>query len=180
MQSKIKHKKGDATEPKEKGKVMLAHCVNDLGFGGAGVIVPIKNKYPIAYEEYVKWFKNGYFINNDLERIKAQLGEIQPVRINENFYICNIVGQRGVGKFRGMIPFRYQSFQEAMYKLDDYMVDNNFDVLVLPRIGCGLAGADYLFVSAIINKTITIPVVVYDLPNENWPDTIYEEENESN
>jgi len=173
----IVYRKGDATNPVEDGKIILGHGVNDFGYGAAGIIKPIKEKFPRVYSEYEDWFKRGYYCTYKTN-VLARLGEIQPVKVNDNFWVCNIVSQRGMGfnKYE-MIPFRYQSFQEAMYKLNDFVLDHKFDHVILPRIGCGLAGANYNVVEKIINKTITIPVTVYDREEDFWPNTIYKEGN---
>lgn len=173
----ITYRKGDATNPVETGRLILGHGVNDSGYGSAGIIRTIKEKFPKVYSQYENWFKLGWYYTNK-SRILARLGEIQPVQVSDNFWVCNIVSQRGMGNNEyEMIPFRYQSFKEAMYKLNKFTLDYKFDHVILPRIGCGLGGANYNLVEKIINQTISLPVTVYDLPGEKWPNTIYEKEN---
>jgi len=174
----ITYRKGSVIDPVEQGKLMLAHGCNDLGFGSAGVILAIKEQYPIVYDCYESWFKHGsYWYTPSNSTVKARIGEIQIIPVKYIYSaVCNAITQRGIGKDKwGYIPFRYESFRECMCKLNDHMVSNEYERLIIPRIGAGLAGASWETVAKIINKTITVPVTVYDRKEDNWPGTTYED-----
>ena len=165
----IKFKLGSVIEPSEQGNIMIAHGCNDLGFGGAGVIVPIKRKWPEAYDNYTRWFERGcykpYYCPAQKQGL-AKLGEIQVTHY-DNIGICYAITQSGIGLDRfGQIPFRYEAFAECLNKINEYMDLYDYDVLCIPRIGCGLAGASWDRVEQIIYSCMEKQVVVYDLPSE--------------
>lgn len=158
----IYYKKGDATLPNENGKVLLGHSVNTYGGWGAGIVVPLGNRYPETKELYLEWVRDGYYFNGK-RKIPFRLGEFQSIKINDNFYVANIVAQSGLGFLNWLPPFRPYSFAEALIKLDKYLKVNKFDYFVCPRIGAGLGGYPWDRTVKILEKCITVPVVVYDI-----------------
>ena len=172
---KIKYKLGDATNPTETGKVMIGHSVNTWGMWGAGFVLPLAKRYPEAREQYLSWSIKGYY-NFGKNKVLFRLGEFQPVKISDNLYVGNIIAQSGCGNLKWLIPFRYESFEEALIRLEDYLVRNKFNYFVVPRIGCGLGGASIEKVVEIIEKCISIQCIVYDREQDEWPGTIYENE----
>lgn len=168
---KIKYKLGDATLPNETGKIMIGHSVNTWGAWGSGFVLSLAKSYPEARKQYLSWSIQRYY-NLSNNKILFRLGEFQPVKISDNLYIGNIVAQSGCGNLKWLIPFRYQSFEEALIRLEDYLIENKFDYFVIPRIGAGLGGASFEKVVEIIEKCISIPTIVYDI--ENYQGTVYE------
>ena len=178
------YKIGDVTNPVESGKVMIAHGCNDSGIAGAGVIIAIQKKWPNAIGQYRMWANLGYyketlmFANNIAKEYVTnfRLGENQIVKVADNTYVANMITQRHVGMFEDLIPFRYQSFHECLIKLRKHMEFEKFNHLILPRIGAGLAMADWSEIEKIINKVFDksiIGVTIYDREEDNWPNTVY-------
>ena len=161
----IKYKLGDATNPTEKGFKIIAHGCNDVGAWGAGFVLPLAKRYPQARKEYLKW-SHGEYPN-------FKLGNFQTVKITNDLYVANMITQSGIYQLDWLIPFRYQSFAECLIKLNEnVLLKYKVDYLVMPRIGCGLAKADWKLVSKIIDKSVTIPVVIYD--DKVWENTEYD------
>lgn len=163
----ITYRKGDATLPIERGKIIIGHSVNTWGAWGAGFVIPLSQRYPQSKNSYLEWFNTGYHIHGK-RRIPFRLGEFQSVKISDNLYIANIIAQSGTGFLDWLHPFRYESFAEACIKLNKYFINEKFTNFIIPRIGAGLGGADFVKVAKIIDKCISIPVTVYDIePIEN-------------
>ncbi len=167
----IVYKKGDATLPKELGKNIIAHSCNTYGAWGAGFVIPLGNRFPESKANYINWANTGYY-NNGKIKIPFRLGEFQNVKINNNLYVCNIIAQSGLSKLDWLIPFRYESFAEALIKLNKVLVKEKFTNFISPRIGAGLGGADFSKVVKILEKCISISIVIYDI--EPIAGTIYQ------
>lgn len=164
---KIIYKKGDAVHPDEllNNKVVIAHGCNNIGAWGAGFVIPLGIAYPKAKQQYLNWKPE-----------LRLLGSVQIVNIGINLKIANMITQQGCGKLEWLIPFRYYSFAECLIRLKNNMEQDNFMYLVMPRIGCGLAGAKWNQVEKIINKVFQnskIQVIIYDRSEDYWPGTKY-------
>lgn len=163
--SKICYKSGDATQH-ENG--VLVHCVNDIGFMGAGIALAIAKKWPIVKEEYVSWSEEYHPF--------FALGYIQNIKVSKTLWVCNLFGQRGISKFHGMAPVRYQSIMEGLFRLRDFMEEKGLKEVVSGRMSAGLAGGSWNVIEKIFNKVFEnsdINVIIYDLPGENWENTVY-------
>lgn len=161
---------GDATQHQNG---VLVHCVNDIGVMGAGIALAIAKKWPQVKKQYLNWSNNqDNFIKHNQP---FELGYIQNVKVSDTLYVCNLVGQRGIQSYYDLPPLRYQSIQEGLYRLREFMRDNNLTELVSGRIGCGLAGGEWFIMEMIINhvfKDTDISVTIYDI--EPWEGTVYE------
>ena len=111
------------------------------------------------------------------------MGDIQFVCTDfkaQNF-VVNMITQKGCGPIyvgKGQqqeelgIPFRYEAFKECLQRVKYqaqrcYHLNKKYPNLVSPRIGCGLAMAEWRFVEDIILgvfSDIDITYTVYDLP----------------
>jgi O-acetyl-ADP-ribose deacetylase (regulator of RNase III) len=165
----ITYRKGDATNHKNG---VLVHCVNDIGVMGAGIALAIAKKWPRVKEHYKEWYDNNHPC--------FCLGYIQNIRVSNSLWVCNLFGQRGTSSFHGMPPVRYESIQEGLYRLRDFMEAKSLKEVVSGRMAAGLAGGNWALIEMIFKtvfKDSDIKIIIYDLPNENWPNTIYEEGN---
>lgn len=164
----ITYKRGDATNPVEDGKVGIFHIVNSLGCWGSGFVIPLGQKYPQSKKDYLNWYNNGQ--KNQL--IPFMLGEVFTTKISNDVYVFNMLAQKGFG-FRNIPPIRYEALRECLIKVNDF-AKNNLDYIIGPRIGANRSGGSWETISKMIEKYIEIPVVIYDLPNENWENTNYQ------
>lgn len=153
----IHYKTGDATRPDESPAV-LVHCCNNIGRWGSGFVLAIDDTF-------------GRHVGNKYRRSDYEsLGKIQPIRVaapdsNVDFVI-NLIGQAGVRSHSNPYPVQYDAIREGLARLDELLnIAAVHHKVVMPRIGCGLAGGRWRDVEWIINATMpNRDVYVYDLP----------------
>jgi O-acetyl-ADP-ribose deacetylase (regulator of RNase III) len=144
---------------------ILVHCVNDLGIFGAGIARAIANKWHHVEDAYCDLFVNPESI--DELRLTAQ-GAIQIVLAEKDLWVCNLFGQSGVGDFAGMPAIRYGAIKEGFMRLRERLrkarkVGKVID-LVMPRIGCSLAGGKWSKIEEIIKEVFDkedVEITVY-------------------
>lgn len=172
----IKYVLGDATAPIGDDSKIITHCCNDIGAWGAGFVLAITRKWPHVEDAY-----------RDLK--SYDLGDVQFVKAEEGIVVANIIGQHGIGPesrrrdaLRGrpvtgdMIPMarspyrekprppiRYGAIEQGL-RVVNYRATNgaHLSSVHMPRMGCGLAGGEWSEIEKIIERTLTVPVTVYD------------------
>lgn len=154
---RIHYIKGDATNPQGNRNKIIAHICNDIGGWGKGFVMAISKKWKEPEDNYRKWFQSKEIFN---------LGEIQMVKVGNDVWIANMIGQHKVNtNSNGIPPIRYEAVEQCLEKLILEAVSLNADIH-MPRIGCGLAGGKWEEMETIINRTLldkNIAVYVYDL-----------------
>lgn len=127
----------DATED------IIGHQVNCRGVMGAGLAKQIRNKYPKAYDEYIK-------LVHDVTDKTELLGKCQFVKTDDGKVIANIFGQLNYG--RGERQTNYIALEKGLNELKDKAVRYDKSVALPFGIGCGLAGGDWEIVEGIIDR----------------------------
>jgi O-acetyl-ADP-ribose deacetylase (regulator of RNase III) len=152
----ITYVRGDATRPASAGNKIIAHVCNDIGAWGKGFVMSITMQYPTAEQAYRSWCQG----NDDQQPF--MLGEVQFVKVSDDVYVANMIGQHGIMIKDGITPIRYNALEKCLQTLRLYA--QTIDASIhMPRIGCGLAGGEWNKVEALINTTIPdLHVVVYD------------------
>ena len=141
---------GDATAPEGEGKKIICHICNDLGAWGAGFVLALSKKWTYPEQFY-------------RARQKFPLGSADVLQVEEDVYVANMIAQHGVkSSADNTPPIRYLALTEALYKVNT-IAEEMGATLHMPRIGCGLAGGEWEVVEAVIKKTVTVDVTVYDL-----------------
>ena len=153
----IKYVKGDATTPFTNGNKIIVHVCNDIGGWGRGFVMAISKRWKQPEEQYRSWhFSNETF----------GLGEVQLVKVEEDIWVANLIGQRDIKNDKnGIPPIRYEAVSIGLSKLADLAIPLNATVH-MPRIGCGLAGGNWDEMEKIVAKELIdkgISVTVYDL-----------------
>lgn len=155
--NEIKYIKGDATNPSTAGNQIIAHICNDIGGWGKGFVLAISKRWKKPEDNYRDWYKSGTHFN---------LGEIQMVQVEENLWVCNMIGQhKTVTNSKGIAPIRYEAVESCLKKLADKALLLKASIH-MPRIGCGLAGGKWEEIEPIIQSALLedgIEVYVYDL-----------------
>ena len=159
----INYVKGDATRPVGEGPKFILHVVNDIGLWGAGFVLAISRRWMKPEEAYYSMGQrcNGY-----------ALGNIDVVKVEDDLWVINMVGQSGVGQ-RGSSqpPIRYKAIRRALESVTIECLDSEYRGLFkavsvhAPRFGSGLAGGDWNIIEQIINETLLeagVKVTVYD------------------
>jgi O-acetyl-ADP-ribose deacetylase (regulator of RNase III) len=156
MEMGIEYKKGDATNPTGDGNKIIVHICNDIGGWGKGFVMALSKKWKEPENQYREWHKSKQYF---------ALGEVQFVKVTENTWVANIIGQRDIKKDQhGNPPIRYEAVDSGLRKVSEFAKEINASVH-MPRIGCGLAGATWdkiepLIKSNLIDKAAS--VTVYD------------------
>jgi hypothetical protein len=171
----INYIKGDATEPVGDGTKVILHCCNSIGAWGSGFVLALSKKWPEPEKKYREWFQR--------DTNKPKLGDILLVGVKNDIFVCNLIGQEGVGFDKdGNPPVRYDAVNSGLKKLakaihttEDDNIENTkstmggiklpISVHIPYLMCCDRAGGDWRIIEAIINSTLVdsnIPVTVYD------------------
>lgn len=131
---------------------IICHQVNAQGVMGSGVAKEIRARYPQVWTDY----------NTTIWTLEKPMGQVIFTKITPDLWVASIVGQ----EFYGNDGKRYTSydaladgFQEVARRarIGDFSVH-------YPLIGCGLGGAKWAIVSAIINAELgSIPHTLWTL-----------------
>ncbi|WP_079709807.1 macro domain-containing protein [Paraliobacillus ryukyuensis] len=124
-------------------KNIIGHQVNCIGVMGAGLAKQIKNKYPIAFEQY-----KG-LVDSHIEKRKL-LGKHQIVIVDKNKYVSNLFGQESIGTQKQQTD--YLALSESLNRLSSMAKSLNLSVALPHGIGCGLAGGDWEIVYDLIDS----------------------------
>ncbi len=141
----VKTKDADALKVSEGKNTVIAHVVNDLGLWGAGFVVPLGEKYPLAKSKYLSLLK---MIKGDL-----LLGQIQIVPIADKVTVCNMFAMRGVRSKSNPVPLDYGLLEKCLSTLRVWAEKNEIDIIQVPKIGAGLAGGNWNKVLELLWKT---------------------------
>lgn len=124
---------------------LILHCVNCQGVMGSGVAKDLRDRWPIVFSEYRKFYEGV--------RLKSHLlGEMQPVKVDEVRTVINIFGQQNYGKDK-QLYLNYYALAVALKKTASWIQMFDLEpVINFPLIGCGTAGGDWNVVSELIEK----------------------------
>lgn len=149
--TKINYITGDATRPQGDGAMIICHICNDYGAWGAGFVLALTKRWRYP-EDYYR------------ARHTYPLGEVDILCVEDKTFVANMIAQHGLRPdTRGVPPIRYEALETALQKVN-LVAERMNATLHMPRIGAGLAGGDWQRIAAIIEKTVSVPVTVYDLP----------------
>ena len=174
----IKYTKGDATNPAGLDTKIIVHICNDIGGWGKGFVLAISKRWKQPETEYRKWFIDNEEDSTEivkferLERIDAQsderefkLGNVQFVKAADDIWVANMIAQRDTKPDKdGQPPIRYIFVSECLERVGQFAKRHNASIH-MPRIGCGLAGGQWIEIEKIINETLIaqgIETTVYD------------------
>jgi O-acetyl-ADP-ribose deacetylase (regulator of RNase III) len=156
MENTINYIVGDATNPKIDGNKIIVHICNDIGGWGKGFVMAVSKRWIDPEKEYRNWFKTR---NNFL------LGQVQFVKVENDIWIANLIGQHKINKDEnGNSPIRYDAIKVGLNKVAEFAKENNATIH-MPRIGCGLAGGTWDKIEPLIEESLTknnIETYVYD------------------
>lgn len=147
---KIIYLKGDATQPvpTDGGPAIICHICNDLGAWGAGFVLALSRKWQLPEASYRR-------ISN------YTLGTVDIVQVEPNTYVANMIAQHGTGFTpEGIAPIRYAALEKCL-DMVNIIAKGMHASIHMPRIGCGLAGGNWMEIEKIINETIDEDTIVY-------------------
>jgi O-acetyl-ADP-ribose deacetylase (regulator of RNase III) len=123
----------------EGHKVVLLHGCNCFHTMGGGIALYLKNKYPEIYE--------ADLITKYGDREK--LGGFSYEEINNNLTIANCYTQHGYGNDR--VYVESDAIFNSVSRVCEYYPNH---YILMPKIGCGLAGGDWKEIKPIINSAL--------------------------
>lgn len=145
---RILYKKGDLFECEES---IIAHGCNAKGVMGSGVAKIVREKFPNAYELYVREHK----------LYGLQLGEVYGFDgggDGEYKHILNCITQQSYGHG---VQVSYSAIASCMLRIN---YKHKGASIAMPKIGAGLGGGDWNRISQIIEECSTdFQPVVYEL-----------------
>ncbi|NXY98880.1 macro domain-containing protein [Streptomyces sp. BR123] len=148
---------GDATSPQAKGPKIIAHVCNDIGGWGKGFVLALSKRWPEPEADFRAWHRSR--AQNDFG-----LGAVRLVRVKDDTWVANMVGQRGIRTGSAGVPIRYDALERCLAALADHALELGASVH-MPRIGCGLAGGKWSRVEPLVAKALSargVAVTVYD------------------
>jgi O-acetyl-ADP-ribose deacetylase (regulator of RNase III) len=166
---KIDYLIGDATLPPGSDPKVIVHCVNNIGAWGAGFVIALSKRWPIAEDAYRTWAKTHSGKLGEVADATGsfELGEVQFVLVGPKLWVANLVGQNGVGKdAAGRAPIRYDAIRTGFQKVARFSLAHSATVH-MPRLGAGLAGGRWEAIEQLVKSEVTsrnVAVKVYDLP----------------
>ena len=163
----INYVKGDATDPQGSGNKLIIHCNNSVGGWGRGFVLAISSKWPEPELQYRSWHSIGKWMGRTFG-----LGEIQPVRVEDDIHVINMIGQKDyvpldimIGNQRIILPpVRYGAIEECLLRVAKFAIENDASVHA-PRICSKLAGGSWAVIEEMIERVLCdngISVTVYD------------------
>jgi hypothetical protein len=139
-----------------KPPVIIPHIVNTCGGWGAGFVLPLAAKYPVAREVYLAWHK--FTKTQDFtvpipasviyEDDYLKLGTIQIIQVEQAVFVVNMAAQT----LDGERPLYYNYLVKCMDSLTYYI--SKYDLprsIMCPQFGAGLAGGDWNIIEELIN-----------------------------
>ena len=156
----IYYLKGNAVEPKEvEGRKIIVHVCNDVGAWGKGFVMALSNKWKKPEQEF------------RASKIK-RLGYTQFIKVEDDTWVANMIAQHGIHRDNFDVPpVRYIAIETCLKEVGHWASKTGTSI-VMPRIGCGLAGGRWSMIENIIEATLSdVDVYVYDfedVTSENY------------
>lgn len=155
--SKIYYLKGDATQPIGYGNKIVAHVCNNVGAWGAGFVLAVSKRWPIAKRTYIE----------TANRNELKLGMTQFVCVDSEIFVANMVAQNNIndgrrGWFGDLID--YDALRQCLDEVFRFAAGSKASVH-MPRIGCGLAGSKWENIEPLlidVVKQYNVDCYVYD------------------
>jgi hypothetical protein len=124
---------------------------------GAGFAKQIRDKWPVVYEEYKKFFDHhnwAYKKNFGFTDSSFLMGKVLLVEVEEfDTYVLNLFSQDGISRTKTMINYGAlrTSLERASQHIEHVGGELKKRQICFPhKIGCGLGGGNWSKVSAMI------------------------------
>lgn len=165
----IRYIRGDATAPEADGNKVLVHVCNDMGAWGAGFVLAISKRWPEPERAYREWAarcpKQTVETTVGMSTLPMMpLGEAQFVKVEDDTWVANMIGQHLVWGVGGRPPIWYDAVRAALRRVAMFALGSTASIH-MPRIGCGLAGGEWRIMGEIVEAELGhLSVTVYDWP----------------
>ena len=157
MTGTLEYRKGDLVKAFLSGEVQVfAHGANCFCTMGSGIAKQVKAELPELY-------------NEDQKTIKGEVEKLGNVSffLYENSVAFNLYTQYNYG-YNGKRYANYEAIYSSLELMTNCLIHLNgkFSTVGLPKIACGLAGANWNIVEAIIKETLIASgfnVIIFEL-----------------
>lgn len=149
----ITYVNGDATYPelqRPDGVKVIVHICNDVGAWGAGFVMAVSKRFPMARTAYRRAIRRG-----------AKLGSVHFIDPHYmGIMVGNMIAQHGIG--RGPRRVRYGALGKCLKHVAEFAGHYSPVSIHMPRIGCGLGGGTWEEIGPIVEQTLAgFDVLVY-------------------
>lgn len=155
---------GDATQPQYGGtERLIIHVVNDQGGWGRGFVEALSRRWARPESAYREWHRTG----GDIYGGHFELGKIQPVRVDEQHIIVNMLAQRGYKSENNPVPLQYDALAcclRAVKILAGALPQP--PTIHAPKFGSGLAGGEWHRIVKLIDVMLKEYAVYIYTPEE--------------
>ena len=151
----------------------ICHQVNCQGKMGSGIAKSIKDKWPVVYNEYIKFFEDTRNRLISYHTLKIPpidvshhvLGQIQKIEVDPHNakYVINMFAQEWYGYDRARYT-SYDAFWECLHHIKE-QVPKGSSIGFPKGIGCGLGGANWKIIETMIVEVLEkdFKVYIYEL-----------------
>jgi len=144
--TKINYINGDATAPVGEGVKIIPHVCNNINRWGAGFVMALSRKWDEPQKQY--------------HQMSQHLGETRLVKVSEDIYVANMIGQSGTISPENPNPVDYNAIRIALMSVNQSAIRLGASIHA-PKFGSDLAGSDWNIIEKIIEETMDVPVTVY-------------------
>jgi O-acetyl-ADP-ribose deacetylase (regulator of RNase III) len=133
---------------------VICHGANAKGRMGSGVAKIVRERYPEAYNAYIREYRDrGLYLGRNIY-----------VKINSAFWVVNMITQEEYG-YDGRAYASYDAIKECFERLFKFMDSMGLKKVACPRIGSGLGGLNYLKIKEILDEITpeVIELTIYSL-----------------
>ena len=136
----IIYKQGDLLAAVER---VICHGCNALGKMGAGIAVPIKNKYQEAFKAYRSTYEQ--------QGNRLDLGQSIWVDCLDGRTVINAITQEIYGRDPNVVYVSYEAVRQIMRDINIWAkMQQSPPSIAFPKIGAGLANGDWEVIAKII------------------------------
>ena len=120
----------------------ICHQVNCQGAMGSGVAKAIKDKWPVVYTDYRRFYESN----------KSLLNEIQIVAVSTEQSVINMFAQEYYGYDRNQYT-SYDAFWKCLNKIKN-IVPKGSKIAFPSKIGCCRGGANWKVILTMISEVL--------------------------
>lgn len=150
--------------------VVVAHVCNNIGAWGAGFTRGLSQRFPETERAFRVW-SDPRRLGQGPVRVhttsgRYALGAVQLVRLSDAVSVVNMVAQVGIGVGPRL---DYAALGTCLSYLAVAGPVQDAGVVLIPRLGCGLAGGSWAKVEPLLAKHLSgVRVVVCTRPGEKF------------
>lgn len=151
----IRYITGNATQPEGPGKRVIIHVANNRRAWGAGFVLALSQRWEAPEKAY-------------RTAPELRLGDCQIVEVEPGLFVANMVAQDGFPSASRRCALDYEALAVCLEIVAIFAVQLGAEI-VMPRIGCGIAGGSWELVSEVVERELCargLLVTVYDLPGQ--------------